>query len=193
MFLLVGLGNVGASYEVTRHNFGFLLLDQIIKDYNLTKLATKKLLSEIYSGEINGQKIIAVKPKTFMNLSGNAVLEILSFYKIAVSDIIVLHDDLDLCLGKIRLKIGGSSAGHNGLKDINQKIGKNYLRLRLGIGRPENKNFEIADYVLAKFTKDELKIVEQVNEKISVLLPELIVRQRASKNLDNFMNKFFVK
>jgi PTH1 family peptidyl-tRNA hydrolase len=190
MFLLAGLGNIGNEYQNTRHNFGFILIDQIIKDYNFNKLASKKSLSEIYSGEINGQKIIAIKPKTYMNLSGGAILEILSFYKILLQNIVVFHDDLDLALGKIRLKIGGSSAGHNGLNDIDQKIGKDYLRLRLGIGRPENKNFNIADYVLSKFLADELKIVEQVNKKISALMPELIVPKLMPVNCDNFMNKF---
>jgi PTH1 family peptidyl-tRNA hydrolase len=190
MFLLAGLGNIGNEYQNTRHNFGFILIDQIIKDYNFNKLASKKSLSEIYTGEINGQKIIAIKPKTYMNLSGSGVLEILSFYKISLQNIIIFHDDLDLALGKIRLKIGGSSAGHNGLNDIDQKIGKDYLRLRLGIGRPENKNIDIANYVLAKFLADELKIVEQVNKKISTLMPELIVPKIMSINCDNFMNKF---
>lgn len=190
MFLLVGLGNIGDQYQDTRHNFGFILLDQIIKDYDFKELTRKKSLSEIYTGKINGQKIIAIKPKTYMNLSGEAVLEILAFYKIATSNLIVFHDDLDLILGKIRLKIGGSSAGHNGLNSIDQKIGKNYLRMRLGIGRPENKNFEIADYVLAKFKESELKIVGQVSKRISSLLWQLIEPIPADKNIDNFMNKF---
>jgi PTH1 family peptidyl-tRNA hydrolase len=190
MFLLAGLGNIGNEYQNTRHNFGFILIDQIIKDYNFNKLASKKSLSEIYIGEINGQKIIAIKPKTYMNLSGGAVLEMLSFYKIPLQNIIVFHDDLDLALGKIRLKIGGSSAGHNGLNDIDQKIGKDYLRLRLGIGRPENKNIDIADYVLSKFLESELKIVEQINKRISALMPQLIMSKLTSINCDNFMNKF---
>ncbi len=185
MFLLVGLGNIGSEYQNTRHNFGFILLDQIIKDYNFNKLARKKSLSDIFTGEINGQKIIAIKPKTYMNRSGDAVLEILSFYKIIIKNVIVLHDEIDLALGKIRLKIGGSSAGHNGLNDIDKKIGKDYLRLRLGVGRPPNKDFEIAAYVLSKFSESELRIVEQINKKISFLMPELM-----SSNGDNFMNKF---
>lgn len=184
MFLLVGLGNYGKEYEKTRHNFGFLALDQIIADYNLNP-ATAKFSSEVFNGEISGQKIIAIKPQTYMNLSGKAVLAASSFYKILPQNIIIFHDDLDLKLGKIKVKIGGGNGGHNGLKNIDEKIGKNYLRVRLGIDKPQNKEFAVADYVLSKFSKEEIKIIEDINIKISKLLPELL-----KDDVNGFLNKF---
>lgn len=184
MHLLVGLGNIGREYDSTRHNFGFLLLDQIVADYGF-KAQSKKFKSEVFSGEIDGKKIVALKPQTFMNRSGVSVLEAMSFFKIAPKNILVLHDDLDLALGKIKVKTGGGHAGHNGLRSIDEMIGKDYMRLRLGIGRPENKEFETADYVLGKFGKDEMEVVEKVNEKISDFIGE-ILEGRA----DTFLNKF---
>lgn len=185
LHLLVGLGNIGLEYELTRHNFGFLLLDQIIADYGFNKIAAKKFHSEVFSGEINGHKIVALKPHTFMNRSGLAVLEACNFYKITHHHVIVLHDEIDITLGKIRVKIGGGSAGHNGLKSIDEVIGKDYIRLRLGVGRPQNKEFEVSDYVLSKFSKEELEIVERVNKKISKSFSNLV-----EENFDGFLNDF---
>ncbi len=173
MYLLIGLGNIGKEYAKTRHNFGFLALDQIITDYNLSALG-KKFSSEVFVGEIAGKKVIALKPQTYMNNSGLAALEAMQFYKIPLQNIIVLHDEIDIDLGRIKTKIGGGSAGHNGLKSIDSMIGKEYHRLRLGVGRPENKEFEVADYVLSKFTKDEMMIVEEINKKISSTINLLI-------------------
>jgi len=184
MHLLIGLGNIGREYQSTRHNFGFLLLDQIVKDYALRE-QSKKFKSEIFSGEIAGHKIIALKPQTFMNLSGLAVSEAAAFYKIEPKNILVFHDDVDLALGKVKVKIGGGNAGHNGLKSIDEMIGKDYARLRLGVGRPENKEFETADYVLGKFGKEEMVVVEKTNEKISKLLGDLL-----EGRADGFLNKF---
>jgi peptidyl-tRNA hydrolase, PTH1 family len=184
MHLLVGLGNVGREYQATRHNFGFLTLDQVLADYNFCE-QSKKFKSEVFSGEIAGKKIIALKPQTFMNLSGLAVVEAAAFYKVSPESILVLHDDVDLALGKIKVKIGGGHAGHNGLRSIDEAIGKNYMRLRLGVGRPENKEFETADYVLGKFSKEEIKIVDETNKKISKLIAELL-----EGRADMFLNKF---
>ncbi len=183
MYLLVGLGNIGREYEKTRHNFGFLLLDQIVEDYGL-KQQTNKFKSEVFAGEIDSNKIIAIKPQTYMNLSGEAVLAAVSFYKIPLKNILVFHDDLDLEFARIKVKVGGGNAGHNGLKSIDAAIGKDYMRLRLGIGRPQNQEFETADYVLGKFSKDEMKIVDETNKKISDLIEELL-RGRS----DHFLNK----
>ncbi len=185
MHLLVGLGNIGREYEVTRHNFGFLLLDEIIDKYDLEP-QSKKFRSEVFVGEINDEKIIALKPQTFMNRSGHAVLEAASFFKIDPRNILVFHDDLDLPLGKVRVKIGGGNAGHNGLKSIDETIGKHYMRLRLGIGRPENKAFATSDYVLGKFTREEIVTVEEVNEKSAELITELL-----EGRMDGFLNKFY--
>ncbi|MBM5782619.1 MAG: aminoacyl-tRNA hydrolase [Pelagibacterales bacterium] len=186
MYLLVGLGNIGKEYEITRHNFGFLLIDQIIADYGFSLLSAKKFNSEVFSGEILGKKVIALKPKTFMNRSGIAVFEAANFYKIDVRNILVLHDEVDLELGKVKVKIGGGSAGHNGLKSIDSAIGKDYMRLRLGVGRPANKEYSTADYVLGKFSSDELAKIDKINEKISDLIEELF-----EGKMEDFMNKFY--
>ncbi|MBP7710674.1 MAG: aminoacyl-tRNA hydrolase [Rickettsiales bacterium] len=186
MHLLVGLGNIGREYELTRHNFGFILLDQIVEDWGLVP-QSKKFKSEVFTGEIDGQKIVAIKPQTYMNLSGEAVLAAASFYKIAPKNILVFHDDLDLDLARIKVKTGGGNAGHNGLKSIDAAIGKDYMRLRLGIGRPENSEFETADYVLSKFTRDEIDLVKKTNEKISDLIGELLEGRP-----DSFLNKLYL-
>lgn len=186
MYLIVGLGNIGREYEKTRHNFGFLLLNQIVEDYGFSA-QSKNFKSEIFIGEIDGNKIIAIKPQTFMNRSGISVSQIANFYKIETKNIIVLHDDLDLELGRIKVKIGGGNAGHNGLRSIDEMLGKNYLRVRLGIGRPQNSEFATSDYVLGKFSLAELIKVQKVNEKISDLVCELL-----DGEIEAFMNKFYL-
>lgn len=173
MYLLVGLGNIGREYELTRHNFGFLLLDQIVQDYGFFE-QSKKFKSEVFFGEIDGKKVIAIKPQTFMNRSGSSVLEAANFFKIEPKNILVLHDDIDLELGKVRVKIGGGNAGHNGLKSIDDVIGKNYARLRFGIGRPQNSEFAVSDYVLGKFSREEIEKVKRINEKISDFIDEIL-------------------
>ncbi len=185
MYLLVGLGNIGSEYELTRHNFGFLLLDQIVEDYGFV-VQSKKFKSEVFSGTIAGQKVLAIKPQTYMNRSGVAVAEAINFYKIDLKNVLVFHDDLDLALGKIKLKIGGGHAGHNGLRSIDECCGKDYWRLRLGIGRPDNKGYDTADYVLGKFNSEEIKLIEKTNLKISDLIEEMILGKA-----ENFMNKFY--
>jgi PTH1 family peptidyl-tRNA hydrolase len=173
MYLLVGLGNIGREYELTRHNLGFLLLDQIVQDYGFFE-QSKKFKSEVFFGEIDGKKVVAIKPQTFMNRSGNSVLEAASFFKIEPKNILVLHDDIDLELGKVRVKTGGGNAGHNGLRSIDDIIGKNYMRLRFGIGRPQNSEFAVSDYVLGKFSREEIEKVKRVNEKISDFVDEVL-------------------
>lgn len=187
MILLAGLGNPGLEYETTRHNFGFLLLDEIAKTYRF-EAAGKKFRSEVFFGTVGEQKIIALKPQTFMNVSGAAIAEAARFYKIPLNKIFVFHDDVDLAFGKIKIKIGGGSAGHNGLKSIDENLGSEYVRIRLGVGRPENKNFPTADYVLGKFTKEELGEVENMNQKIAKLLGEILAGRA-----DSFLNKFHAK
>lgn len=182
MFLIVGLGNIGKNYELTRHNLGFLLLDEIIAKYNLNS-ASSKFDGELFTGQIANEKILALKPSTYMNLSGRAVAQVKNFYKIANENILVFHDDIDLALGKIKVKIGGGDGGHNGLKSIDSTIGKNYTRLRFGIGRPENKNFETSDYVLGKLTQDELNVMDDLNQKISDKIQYLL-----SGKIEEFLN-----
>ena len=186
MYLLVGLGNCGQEYKNTRHNFGFLLIDKIIARYKLIPQG-KKFKSDFFIGEIDDNKILALKPQTFMNLSGFAVAEAINFYKIPLQNIIVFHDDIDLDFAKIKYKIGGGNGGHNGLKSIDENIGKEYARIRLGVGRPENLKYEISEYVLAKFSVEELKTIEILNQKISDNFPELL-RNKSQ----NFLNKIHI-
>ncbi len=187
MHLLIGLGNIGSEYNKTRHNYGFLALDQIIADHNFTK-SGKSSLGEIFSGEINNKKIIAIKPQTYMNNSGVAALETMQFYKIPLQNILVFHDEIDIALGKIRIKIGGGSAGHNGLKSLDEKIGKDYWRIRLGVGRPQNTEYELADYVLGKFGINELEIVAKINKKLSASIADLIL-DKSTDNITKIVNK----
>lgn len=181
MYLLVGLGNIGKEYENTRHNFGFMCVDKIIEKYDINNKQTK-FNADIYTGKISEKKVMIAKPRTYMNRSGIAVSQIKSFYKIPLENIFVFHDDLDLEFLKIKYKIGGSSAGHNGIKSIDEMIGKNYSRIRLGIGRPEKKE-DVIDFVLRKFSNEELELVGKLNRKISDNVDKLF-----SENKNKFIN-----
>jgi len=173
MILLAGLGNVENKYKFTRHNFGFLVLDEIINEYNLENQGFK-MNSEIFSGKINDEKTIAIKPQDFMNNSGISVFEVSQFFKINPENIVVFHDEIDIKFGEIRTKKGGGNAGHNGLKSIDEKIGKDYWRFRIGVSRPQNKEFEIADFVLSKFSDEELLEVNKIALNIAKSLPDFL-------------------
>ncbi|MEB3702476.1 Aminoacyl-tRNA hydrolase [Candidatus Bealeia paramacronuclearis] len=152
--LFVGLGNPGSQYAKTRHNVGFLCVDEMMSSYGFSAPKSKEggLLSE---GFIDGQKVLIFKPLSYMNLSGSPVGRISQFYKIPTEKIFVFHDDLDLAPGKIKMKQGGGHGGHNGLKSLDSHIGKNYWRIRLGIGHPGHKDM-VSDYVLHPFSKKEM-------------------------------------
>ncbi|KIC09629.1 peptidyl-tRNA hydrolase [Leisingera sp. ANG-M1] len=151
MKLFVGLGNPGPKYERNRHNIGFMALDQIASDHGFSPWKSKfqALLSE---GKLGSEKVLLLKPQTFMNLSGQSVGEAMRFYKLTPADVVVLHDELDLAPGKARVKQGGGHAGHNGLRSIHSHIGADYARVRLGIGHPGHKD-AVAGYVLRDFPK----------------------------------------
>ena len=153
MFLICGLGNPGKKYFNTRHNVGFVLIEELISNYNFVTVKKDKK-KELYKGCIGKKKCILIKPLTFMNLSGSVVLETLNFYKIKNSNLYVIHDDLDLKTAKIKIKIGGGNSGHNGLESIDNYIGKKYNRIRIGIDHPGNKDL-VSSYVLSKFSKIE--------------------------------------
>lgn len=157
MFLIAGLGNPGSEYASTRHNIGFLAIDALAP----RAVFTSKFHSEVTSLTIDGEKCLLVKPQTYMNNSGRAIQAAAAFYKIEPSNILILHDELDLPLGKIRIKQGGGANGHNGIKDIDQCIGPDYWRVRLGIGHPGDKD-RVHDHVLSKFSAEETKDVERV-------------------------------
>lgn len=160
MWFIVGLGNPGIKYQSTRHNIGFNLIDELIKEFNL-KLVKKDKTKETYKGDIGENICLLCKPLTYMNNSGEVIADIINFYKIPKSKIIIVHDDLDLKIGKIKIKIGGGNGGHNGLESISKKIGNNFKRLRIGIGHPGMKNL-VSKYVLEKFKKDEYQLIVKV-------------------------------
>ena len=164
MFLICGLGNPGKNYTNTRHNIGFKLADKIITYFDLKKIKEDKI-KQLFSGEINNTRVLVLKPLTFMNLSGKAVLEIVNFYKINKDNIFVIHDDLDLQLAKIKIKKGGGNGGHNGLQSIDEYLGENYNRIRIGIDHPGHKDL-VSNYVLNNFANDEEKKIEKKLEKI---------------------------
>ena len=154
--LIAGLGNPGSSYESTRHNIGFMVVDALIKRQNATKLSSSNFECDLYKF----QNHYLLKPLTFMNLSGNSIFKVKNFYKI--DEVVVIHDDLDLPFGTLRFKKGGGDGGHNGLKSTDFKITKEYVRVRMGIGKPEHKG-EVTSYVLGRFNPKEQ---EHLNEWI---------------------------
>jgi len=158
MLLLVGLGNPGRDYASNRHNIGFMAVDEIVRRHSFGAFRAKfnGMLAE---GRIGSQKVLALKPATFMNESGRSVATAAGFYKIPAADVLVIHDELDLEAGKLRLKAGGGHAGHNGLRSIHAHLGEGYRRLRLGIGHPGDKAL-VTDYVLKDFTKADQQWLE---------------------------------
>jgi len=172
MLLFVGLGNPTPDSENNRHNVGFKIIDAINKKFDLSK-QKPKFKGLLTTGNIGNKKIYAIKPLTFMNNSGICIRELIEYFKIDAENVIVFHDDLDVEFGKIKAKFGGSDAGHNGIASIDKFIGKDYSRVRVGIGKPKN-NIEIADYVLQNFSEEEFigieKISNDITESISILV-----------------------
>lgn len=165
MKLIVGLGNPGTKYQGNRHNVGFMALDRIAADHGFSPWRAR-FQGEAAEGRLGAQKVLLLKPATFMNLSGQSVGEAMRYLKLTPDDIVVLHDELDLAPGKVRLKLGGGHAGHNGLRSIHQHIGEAYRRLRIGIGHPGHKD-RVAAYVLADFAKAEEAGLEDLMRGIS--------------------------
>jgi len=172
MLLFVGLGNPTPDSENNRHNVGFKIIDSINKKFGLSK-QKPKFKGLLTTGNIGGKKVYAIKPLTFMNNSGICIRELIEYFKIDAQDVIVFHDDLDIEFGKIKAKFGGSSAGHNGIASIDKFIGKDYSRVRIGIGKPKN-GIDIADFVLQNFDEEETtgieKISDDITESISILI-----------------------
>ncbi len=172
MYLIVGLGNPGEEYAHTRHNIGFMLADKLADAYDLT-LPKQKFQGEIFTGDIAGEKIIVLKPQTYMNLSGQSVAAAMKFYKLTPAQVIVLHDELDLPLGRVKTKIGGGDGGHNGIKNIDAHIGPEYKRVRIGIGHPGDKD-AVSDYVLHDFSKAESEQLEKILEALAKPITALL-------------------
>ncbi len=165
--LVVGLGNPGPEYVTTRHNVGFIAVDSLTgsgADWHAEKNALT------YKVEIDGRKFIFAKPQTFMNDSGRAVLALMTFYKIPLENLVVIHDDMDLPNGKLRIKIGGGSAGHNGIKSIDASVGNEYKRIRIGIGHPRDfeSPMDPSDWVLGRFTDAQLKEIKSAIDEIKL-------------------------
>ncbi|MCQ2747808.1 MAG: aminoacyl-tRNA hydrolase [Mycoplasmoidaceae bacterium] len=159
MKLVVGLGNVGKPYTNTRHNVGFMAIDAILSDLGLN-IESNSFEGDYVVATINDQKVMFIKPTTLVNLSGNCVGQVAKFYKIKPQDIIVIHDDLDLKPGDFKIKTGGSSGGHNGIKDIIAKLGsEDFVRFKIGIGHPEHAT--VVDHVLGKFSKQETELLKE--------------------------------
>ena len=164
MLLFVGLGNPAPGSDNNRHNIGFKLIDAINLNFGLSK-QKPKFKGLLTTGNIANKKVYAIKPLTFMNNSGVCIRELLEYFKIEAENVIVFHDDLDVDFGKIKAKFGGSSAGHNGIASIDKFIGKDYSRVRIGIGRPDSK-ITTSDYVLKDFNDDEQQQLEKIKDKI---------------------------
>ncbi|MGZ3690261.1 MAG: aminoacyl-tRNA hydrolase [Pseudobdellovibrio sp.] len=165
MFLIVGLGNPGAKYSMNRHNIGFMVCDYWLKALNGSDYREEhKALTRRF--KIESHEVILAKPQTFMNLSGESVVAIMNFYKIPKENLLVIHDDIDLPFGTMKLQHNRGAGGQNGVKSISQLLGHNeYSRLKMGVGRPPHPEFAVSDYVLGNFPKEELPLLDQYLEK----------------------------
>ncbi|HGA0702782.1 TPA: aminoacyl-tRNA hydrolase [Bacillus cereus] len=164
MKLIVGLGNPGREYELTRHNIGFMAIDELAKRWNIS-LNEQKFKGVFGAGFVNGEKVILLKPLTYMNLSGESIRPLMDYYKIDVEDFVVMYDDLDIPVGKLRLRMKGSAGGHNGVKSTISHLGtQEFQRIRMGIDRPKN-GMKVVDYVLGCFTSEEIPDVNHSIEK----------------------------
>ncbi len=179
--LIVGLGNPGPNYEHTRHNIGFMVIDELVKRQNAQKLSSSSFQGELFKFSNH----FLLKPLTFMNLSGISIAAVKKFYKI--DEVVVIHDDLDLPFGMLRFKKGGGHGGHNGLKSADEHISKEYVRVRMGIGKPEHKG-EVASYVLSDFSKEEQGYLKEWIATASEAVIELL-----TKSLEDVSSKYTIK
>lgn len=183
MRVVIGLGNPGKKYERTRHNMGFIVVDSLRKKLNIND-EREKFQALVSEKNIDGDKVIFFKPQTFMNLSGNAVIEIINFYKLdPKKDIIVIYDDMDLSFGDIRIREKGSSGGHNGIKSIISHIGEEFIRIKCGIGTKEK---DAVEHVLGEFNQTEQKDLDEILEIVDNCIIEMLTVQ----NLDRIMQKY---
>ena len=183
MHLIVGLGNIGDKYQLTRHNIGFMVIDEMTK--NLTTSNIQK--SNFHSTLEKSAYDLYSKPTTFMNNSGMAVQAIKEYYKLDMEDIIVIHDDIDLPFGTVKFKIGGGHGGHNGLRSIDAHIGKEYIRVRIGVGKPQDKA-DVANYVLNNFSKEELnKLPDIISHTVNA------IKALKSEDIEQVKTKFTLK
>jgi len=185
MYLVVGLGNPEKKYEKTRHNIGF---DAVMSYASKHSVDLNKNKFKAYYGEgnIKGEKVYIALPQTYMNLSGDSVAEFAAFYKIPPENVIVIHDDISLAPGRLRIRAKGSAGGHNGLKSIIARLGSdNFPRLKIGVGAPDHPEYDLADFVLGKFSDDEIKILKPVVENVCDAIDCII-----TQGIDRAMNKY---
>lgn len=186
MKLIVGLGNPGKEYNNTRHNIGYMFLDSIAKDRNLV-FDKEKFNAKYVEYTYNGERVMLIKPLSFMNLSGGVVRKFVDYYKIDINDVLIIQDDLDMHFGRIKIVYDSSSGGHNGIKDIENNLGtKKYTRLKIGISN--DKSLDTKDYVLGKFSSNELKELSDIYSKLINLIDDF-----CDINLDRLMSKYNTK
>lgn len=173
MKLIVGLGNPGGEYKKTRHNVGFIFLNSFLSKEGIS--LDKKKFKGLYIDYISnkGNKAIFLEPQTYMNLSGDSIIEFINYFKIDINDVLIIHDDLDLEVGKLRIRSKGSSGGHNGIKSVISRLGtENFKRIRIGIGK--DKNIPVIDYVLSKFSDEEMQILQDKFETVNQIINDFI-------------------
>ena len=176
--LVIGLGNIGDEYAENRHNIGFRALDEYQKSHNFSGWVTKKDLScELSTGQVGSTRVLLAKPTTFMNNSGDAVQKLQKFYRIYNQETVVVHDELDVEFGTIRTRIGGGSAGHNGIKSISNLLGEDYGRIRIGIGPKTHEKMDSADFVLQDFSKEQQELLPKIIREACSLLDEATTGQ----------------
>ena len=183
MHLIVGLGNIGEKYQLTRHNIGFLVIDEITKNLSTSNINNPNFQSTLLKSGYN----LFSKPTTYMNNSGLAVHAIKEYYKIGLENIIVIHDDLDLPFGTVKFKIGGGHGGHNGLRSLDAHITKEYIRVRIGIGKPQDKS-DVANYVLSNFSKEEINRLQDIITHTIKAIEAL-----KTEDIDQVKSKFTLK
>ena len=184
MYVIIGLGNPEADYSGTRHNMGFNVINELAKKYDI-EVTKKKFKALCGDGVIEGKKVLLVKPQTYMNLSGDAVREVIAFYKVPLEDILVVYDDLDIDPGKIRIRKSGSPGSHNGMKSVTDVLGTTeFARIRVGIGKPNN-NMNLIEYVIGGIDEGEKELLNEGVGKATDAVIEIM-----KNNIDSAMNKF---
>jgi PTH1 family peptidyl-tRNA hydrolase len=183
MRLIVGLGNPGIQYERTRHNIGFRVIDKLVSDSRAIDVSKNIFLGKLFKSN----QTLFLKPSTYMNLSGKSLISVKNFYKVDIEDIIIVHDDIDLLFSALRFKKGGGHGGHNGLRSIDNVIGKEYNRVRMGVGKPEHRG-QVVNYVLSNFLRDEEKIMDGYIEHTVDAIIEL-----EEKSLNEVKSRYSLK
>lgn len=185
MYLIVGLGNPGKEYEKTRHNAGFWAIDRIVEEFEFPALKEKREFEGSFSkGTIQDEGAILLKPHTYMNLSGRSVQKVAHYYQVEPQNIIVIHDDIDLALGKIRIRKDGSSGGHNGIKSVMSVLGEHFIRIKIGAGTERDRS-QTVDYVLSGFNKEEAKIIQEIIQTLPDIISCII-----QEGVEKAQNKF---